>query len=188
MDLGLRYTATSSGGDPAADIPNLGVVFRYRFSDNWLVGGAIDKVEFDFEDPASFLGLVQDPAVPTRDSKIKGQLVSGWVEREIGEPSRKFKWYWSGGAGIASTRATDASGPLTSGGTFQIETETGPEIVASTGLGIRWDLGKHWRIDVTARVDHHLIDWTVTDGVSGATTTVDDFTAAGGSFLFSYRF
>lgn len=185
---GFRYSVLNGGGKPAADMPNLGLVGHYSFGSSWRIGFAVDKVEFDFEGPVEYLGLQQDAAVPTVDSKVSGVLVSAWARQDRPLGARRASWFWSAGLGVSSASAKDARGPLAGGGSFDVQTDTGTDFIATGAAGIRWRLSQNWRLDVAARVDHHLADWTIVDRVSGRTASVGSFTAPGAHVGFFRRF
>lgn len=185
----LRYAVTNGGGEPAADMPNLGIFVRRSVGERWRFAAALDKVEFDFEGPANYLGLEQDfDQLKTVDAKVQGFMVSGWAERAFGRKAARFGWFVRGGIGFSSTSADDARGPLVGGGSFDITTDTGLDIVPSVGAGMRWALGRSWGLELEARVDHHFADWSVEDRVSGAKATIGSFTAPGAGISVTRRF
>ncbi len=57
LHFGVRPGVTLADGEPANDILSVGVFGRYRLTNQWLIGIAVDNAEFDFEDPARVLGL-----------------------------------------------------------------------------------------------------------------------------------
>ena len=81
-----------------------------------------------------------------------------------------------------------ALGPLDGPGTFDIRTEVETEIIASLLAGVQWRLGEHWLLEFALRGDQHFADWEVTDRISGATGTIDDYLALGGHFGIGVRF
>jgi hypothetical protein len=188
FELGLRYTLMMAGGEPANDMPYIGVVFRYAMNERWGIGAAVDKVEFDFEAPAGYLGLQQDSSVPTEDSKIKGQQFSVWVDRQYGKAPSHLRWFWSGGLGFTSPSASDARGPLEGGGTFDIQTDVGTELIPTFAGGARWILGERWVFELAGRLDYHVADWTLRDQVSGNTATVGGYLAYGAHLAVAVRF
>ena len=188
FDLGVRGTVVTAGGEPANDILSYGVFGRYRLSERWLLGAAVDQAEFDFERPWRVIGLQQDPSVETIDAIVTMTTFSGWIEREIGRRERKLKPFWSFGLGFAVPEVDDVTGPLAGGGTFNIETDAGTEILASLTAGIRYALGKRLAAEIAIRVDHHFIDWAVRDRVSGRTGSPDDYTGIGAHLALMFRF
>lgn len=188
FDLGLRYSALHAGGSPAADVPYLGLVFRYAMNDRWTVAGALDKVEFDFESPAAHLGLQQDTSVPTVDSKVEGTQLSVWIDRQYGKAPSRLRWFWNAGLGFTAPSASAARGPLQGGGTFDIQTDVGTEIIPTFAGGARWFLSERWLLELAGRLDHHFADWTVQDQVSGDRTTVGSYTTRGAHIVMAVRF
>lgn len=188
FDLGVRGTVVTASGEPANDIMSYGVFGRYRLSEKWLIGAAVDHAEFDFERPWRVLGLEQDPSVETIDAPTTMTSFVGWIEREIGGRERKLKPFWSIGVGIAVPEVDDVTGPLAGGGTFLIETDAGTEIVASLTAGLRYALGKRFAAELAIRVDQHFIDWEVRDRVSGRTGSPDDYLGIGAHLGLTYRF
>ena len=188
FDLGLRYTLMMAGGEPANDMPYVGLLFRYAMNDRWSIGASVDKVEFDFEAPAVYLGLQQDSSIPTEDSKVKGQQFAVWVDRQYGKAPSHLRWFWSGGVGFTAPSASDARGPLEGGGTFDIQTDIGTEIIPSFAGGARWILDDRWVFELAGRLDYHVADWTLRDRVSGNTATVGGYLAYGAYVAVAVRF
>lgn len=187
-DAGLRYAVVNGGGKPTADMPNVGVAAHYAFHPSWRAGFGVDKVEFDLEGPAEYLGLEQDPGVDTIDSKVKGVLVTAWVRQDVRLGTSPVTWFWSAGLGVSAADAEDVSGPLAGGGTFDVRTDTGSDWMGTVTTGIGWGFAKRWRLDAALRYDHYLADWTFLDRTSGATATLDTFSAPGAQLAIVYRF
>ncbi len=80
------------------------------------------------------------------------------------------------------------SGPLAGGGSYDITTDVGTEILACASGGLRVHLGSSWALEAALRLDQHFTDWTVTDQLSGTTGQVDDYLAKGGHLGISFRF
>ncbi len=68
FQAGLVAGVSVADGEPANDIPGFGVQFRYALSDQWSIGGMLAHTEYDFETPASIVGIVQDPSVEPVDA------------------------------------------------------------------------------------------------------------------------
>jgi hypothetical protein len=77
------------------------------------------------------------------------------------------------GAGFSLVEVDDVQGALLGGGSFEIETDAGTEILGSIGVGYRRRIGR-WRAELSARYDDHAADWELEDAPSGATGSVDD--------------
>jgi hypothetical protein len=184
--LGVRGILTASDGEPANDIPGFGVFGRYRLSDRWSLGLAVDQTEYDFEEPARLVGLRQDPALEPIDVVAEATVVSLWLQRDYAR--NRVTWFWGAGLGFASVDVPDATGRLASGGAFDIRTEADTEIIASLLAGIQRRLGERWFLEFGLRADQHFADWQLTDRVSGATGAVDDYLALGGHLGIGFRF
>lgn len=52
IDIGLRAGIVAADGEPANDIPGAGLVGHYAINDQWTLGAAVDRTEYDFEEPA----------------------------------------------------------------------------------------------------------------------------------------
>jgi len=183
-----RFVVVTAGGEPANDILGFGFAGRFRLSEQWLLGFAVDRADYDFEQPARTLGLKQDPSAEPIDAKATATALSGWIEREYSAGSGRFRFFWNGGVGVASPDVDDVSGPLSGGGSFDITTDPGTELILSLGGGVKARLWKHLALELAARADHHLMDWEVMDRVSGRSGKLDDYTGIGGHFGLNFRF
>lgn len=182
FDLGLRGIITGADGEPANDIPGYGAFGHYRLNDRWSLGVAVDRTEYDFEQPARVLGLQQDPDLPVIDAKAEATVVSAWLQRNFG------LWFLGAGLGFASVDVPDATGPLNGPGTFDVQTEVDTEILASLIAGFQWRLGERWLLEFALRGDQHFAEWIVTDRISGRTARIDDYRAFGGHVGAGFRF
>jgi hypothetical protein len=187
-EIGARFNVVTAGGEPANDILGFGVFGRYRITDRWLLGFAVDRADYDFERPWKVLGLQQDPAVEVIDAPASVTTLSVWAEREHARTGRGLRWFWSAGLGSGSPDVDDVSGPLAGGGTFDITTDPGSETVLSAAGGLRLPFAKRWVFEFQLRADRHLADWKVRDRVSGGTGSIGGYTGLGGSFALSCRF
>ena len=188
FDLGWRGMITAAGGEPANDIPGYGVFGRYRLSDRWSVGLAVDQTEYDFEEPAKLVGIRQDPGVEPVDVKAEATVVGAWLQRDYRRDGGRTAWFWGAGLGFAAVDVPDASGPREGSGRFDIRTEVDTEMIASLLAGVLLRLGSRWFLELAVRADQHFADWQLTDRISGATGTVDDYLALGGQLGFGFRF
>lgn len=187
FDLGVRGVLSVADGEPANDIPGAGLFGRYRLGEHWRLGVAVDRTEYDFEQPARLLGLRQDPAAEPIDSLAEATVVSLWMERTRGG-DRAWDWWWGGGLGFASVDVPAVAGRLASGGRFDIHTEADTEVIASLLAGVDRRLGRRLVLTFALRADQHFADWRVEDRVSGARASVDDYLALGGSLGLAVRF
>ncbi len=189
VEVGVRFDAIVADGEPANDMLGYGVFGRYRLSDRWRLGLAIDHApEFDVERPNEFLGLAGDGSVGDIDAKSTSTALTAWIERVYERPLRRLEWFWGAGGGFATVDVDDVTGPLAGGGTYDITQEVGMEILVGASAGFRFRFAERWALEAALRLDHHLTDWTVTDRVSGRTTDLDDYLAKGAHFGLSYRF
>ena len=116
-----------------------GVVFGWRWKDQWHFGGSIDDMTFDYERPQRELGIVQDPAQKAIDGSNSFTRLSGWLERRY-DNSRDWHWFWGAGLGYASITAEPfVSGPTNSGGTFNITTDASDELHVELGAHVPRD-------------------------------------------------
>lgn len=188
VEVGPRAMVSIAGGEPANDIMSAGVYAKFRLSERWRIGTAIDFAAYDFERPAKLVGLRQDESVGVIDADTSAMIVSTWVEQWFGGEDNKWRWFWTGGIGFSSPDVDDAMGPLEGGGTFNITTDPGTETILSVGGGVRRAISKRWAFDLGLKADHHIADWEVMDRVSGNRGTVDSYTAWGAYGGLTYRF
>ena len=186
---GLRLDVLVADGEPANDIPTAGVFGRYRLNDRWRLGLAVDhSPKFDVERPYEFLGLAGDPSAGEIDANGTSTSLLAWIERVYERPGRRLEWLWGVGGGLANVDVEDVSGPRAGGGLYDITQEVGTEILASLSGGLRLRLAERWVFEAALRLDQHFTDWTVTDRVTGRTTTLDDYLVKGAHFGIVYRF
>lgn len=179
IHIGPRITVVTGGGEPANDMMSVGIQFRYRVSERWLIGAAVDQAEFDFELPWRVVGIEQDTSsLEPIDATVESMIYSAWLERQFSSAGRN-RWFVSGGAGYAFPDVEDVTGPTIGGGSFDLTTNAGTELILSAAAGWRFNLGRHAGLEFAVRADHHLSEWEVTDRVSGATGSTSDYTALG---------
>ena len=178
-EVGPRLLLVTAGGVPTNDMSGYGIQAVFRWRPKWRLGVALDSMGGDFEVPAD---LVQITTPEVLDSSIESLVVSAWAERAYG------RWFWTAGLGYASPDVEDLAGPTSTGGTFDLTTDAGSEIVLSATGGIRWSMGRRLTAEIALRVDHHLAEWTVHDRVSGRTGSIDDYTAYGAHVGLGWRF
>ena len=188
FEVGARGSIMLSDGEPANDVPGYGLFARWRWSERWAIGASVDRVEYDFEQPARLLGLQQDPNLDAIDALATATVVGVWVQRDSSAPSGRWSWFWGGGLAVASVDVPDARGPVAGGGTFDIRTEPNLEVIASILGGVQWRISRRLFLEVAARVEEHFADWEVTDRVSGLTGSVGSYFAYGGCIGGGVRF
>ena len=188
VDIGLRANVLLGDGVPANDILGAGVIGRYRLNNGWFIGAGIDGYKYDFERPASVLGISQDPNEDVIDAKADNTVLFGSFGRLYNETDRGFDWFWSLGLGFASPSIEDVSGPTDTGGTFDLTFDVGNEIHLMGTLGTSYNLSKRWSTSFAARVEHHSMDVTITDRVTGESAKIDSETYTGAYLSLNYRF
>lgn len=188
FDLGVRGIITASNGEPANDIPGFGVFGHYHFKDRWSLGLAVDQTEYDFEQPARILGLQQDQDLEPIDVLAEATVLSAWLQRSFNRPGGRTTWFLGAGLGFATIDVPDAAGPLEGGGTFDIQTDAGSEIIVSLLAGFQSRLGNRFFLEFALRADQHFADWQLTDRASGRTGSIDDYLAYGGYLGIGIRF
>lgn len=187
FDIALRARMTIADGQPANDIPGYGMQAHYALSENWAVGAAVDRLEYDFEEPAKLLGIAQDPTLEPIDAVAEATVLSLWLERRFWRPSAKTFWFVSAGLGASFVDVPEVTGPSADGGTFDIRTTTDTELIASVAAGVQRRFGERWLIEFALRGDQHFADWQSSDRVSGATSATGDYLAWGGHLAFGFR-
>ncbi|MEW6074471.1 MAG: hypothetical protein AB1726_17985 [Planctomycetota bacterium] len=175
-EIGGAGGVTLGDGEPANDLTTYGVFARRRLNDVWAARFALDRMSYDFERPAKLLGITQDPGAEVVDAAATATTLSAWIERTFGGAESANEWFAGAGLGLSSVDVDDASGPVAGGGSFDIATDAGTEILASLDAGYRRALSAHWTLEGLLRVNQHFADWKVVDRVSGAEGTVDDYT------------
>jgi hypothetical protein len=187
-EVGLQGVALLGDGVPANDIIGFGVTGRYYLEDGWFVAGAIESYDYDFERPIEVVGLRQDPAIKTIDAAISTTVVSAHLGKTQTLGRSDFEWFWSLGIGAAFPDADSATGPTDDGGTFNVTTDAGTEIHLLSAIGLEYRFTPALSVRAAARAEHHFIDLSVTDQVSGATGTVDSHSPLGMNVGVAWRF
>ena len=187
IDLGLSLAIDAADGTPANDIPGAGVLGRYTLNDQWAIGVAVNRTEYDYEEPAAIVGIVQDPTMEVIDALAAATTVRVWIERSLTDARRPMLFFLGAGVGAAFTDVPDVTGPRADGGTFDIRTEVDTEIIATVIGGARRTFGERWSGEVAVRAEQHFADWRSTDRVSGAQASIDDYLTWGIQFTLAYR-
>ncbi len=180
MELAGRLNIVGSDGTPTNDMLGYGLVGHYKLSNDWYVGFTLDySPNFDFENTAAVVGIVQDPAVDAIDSVGSSSALTGFIERRYSSESVNFQWFWNIGAGFATLDFKNATGPVQGGGSFDISTQADTEILITSSIGMQQHINQNWSARYTLSYDQHLADWTVTDSISSATAKVSDYAIYG---------
>lgn len=185
--VGGRLDIMVGNGEPANDVPSYGIFATYAASDAWKFGILLQHSDWDFEGPAAILGIQQSPTVETIDSKASQEALSAWAESPFGHPGG-WTAFWQLGAGAASIDVPNASGPTASGGQFNIQIDAATTPFVFGVVGLRRELGPHWRLDGALRLEYLFADYTLRDTVSGQTASIGSYTQYGAFFAFAYAF
>ncbi len=187
-EVGFTANAFSAGGEPSNDILGQGLFVKRKLSNTSNVVGALDLVSgADFEEPARFLGIMQDQSLKAIDTKSDRTTLSVWYERSFGDDiDRGF--FWKVGGSVASVDADPVSGPIDGGGMFNITTDAGTELSVLAGLGYTQPLTERLSFVGSFDVGYTSADWTVTDTVSGTTKQLGDYSTYGARLGLSYSF
>lgn len=185
-DLTGRFNAVGGTGEPSNDILGFGVVLHRRLSDEWYLGFGIDVAhEFDVETPNELLDIDGVGEVDALGTMI---LLTALAERRYAFESSNWSAFWNLGFGIASVDVDDADGAVEGGGRYDIEIDADTETVLVGGVGLMQRLGENWSMRYEATVEQHFADWEVSDRVSGASDSYDDYTVSGLRLGLNYRF
>jgi hypothetical protein len=188
-DIGYRAGVSLGKGEPSNDLPIAGNLFvRRRFDESWALSAWIESAAGDFEQPAKVVGLVQDPNVADIDAALSVLTLGLAGERTLWSYGGGSRLYGLLGAAYSSIDADDTSGALQGGGTFDITTDPGSEILGSLGLGYQWRPWKHVSLEGLVRYDYHFADWEVRDTISGNTGSIDDYSSYAFLVGLSYSF
>ena len=187
FDVGVRAGISVADGEPANDIPGYGILGRYALNEQWSIGAAIDRVEFDFEEPAKIIGIAQDPALEPIDALAEATNISAWLERKFRRTQSPTIWFVGAGLAAASVDVPDAAGRRADGGQFDITTEVDTEVIVSIMGGIRREFGRRWHAEFSLHADQHFADWQIVDRISGAQGTVGNYWAWGGNLALGVR-
>lgn len=187
-EFGLRANVLLGDGKPANDILGAGLVWRHNRHSGWFFGGSLDTYAFDFERPASYLGIRQDPDVDVIDATATSTVLGGFMGREYGDTNNGWRWFWSVGLGAGFGSVDNVSGPIDGGGSFDLTIDRGTEVHLQGALGTTWYFTSQWSASFTARVEHHFMDVNITDNISGAKTSIDSQSPVGASLSLNYRF
>jgi len=179
---GIRGGVTLGDGIPSNDMPYGGAFGRYRLGDQWLVGVGVDRFEFDFEQPANVVGI--DPTAIV-DALATEYVVNAWVEREL-TAGTGLTPFLGAGIGIGFVNVDDAVGTVGGGGAFRLTTDAGTEFIPSALGGIRY--GGSAFAELGLHADYRFTTWDVTDEVSGATGSIDDYFTYGAHIAVAWKF
>ncbi len=188
--LGLRAGISTAGGVPSNDAYTMGLALRYHLGEGRNVGVALERMQYDFERPWRIVGVEQDKSIEPDDidAAATSTGLSVFYERAYGGPHQRWVPYWSAALAVASPDADPVTGPAVGGGTFDMRTDPGTEIVPGLRAGYQLNFGAALSADFSLTVNHHFADWKVEDRQSGNTGTVDNYTHYGLQLGLVYRF
>ena len=186
--FGLRANVLVGSGKPANDILGAGLIGRRNRDDGWFYGGSIDTYVYDFERPASYVGLMQDPNVDVIDADGSNTVIAGFLGREYDAEDGGFRWFWTAGLGVGFADVDDVSGPTDTGGTFDLTFTVDTEIHVMGTLGTTYDFSPKWSATLAGRLEHHFMGIEITDQVTGNTASIDSQTVMGAYLSLNYRF
>ena len=186
-DIGIRIGVSAADGEPANDIPTAGLVVHFALDGRWRIGAALDRSEYDVEEPAKLAGIVQDPAVEVIDALAEATTLSVWAERTLTNPTRAMSLFVGSGLGAAFVDVPDVDGPRANGGCFDVHTQVSTEFIVSLLGGVRREFAERWYAEAAVRIDQHFADWVFTDRVSGARGSVDDYLTWGAYFTVGWK-
>ena len=186
--FGLRANVLVGSGKPANDILGAGLIGRRYRDDGWFWGGSIDSYAYDFERPASYVGLMQDPNVDVIDADGSNTVIAGFLGREYDADDGGFRWFWTAGMGLGFANVDDVSGPTDTGGTFDLTFKVDTEVHVMGTWGAVYDFSPKWSTTLSTRFEHHFMDIRITDQVTGNTSSIDSQTVIGAYLSLNYRF
>lgn len=187
-EIGARTNVLLGDGVPANDILGNGVIWRFYMDNGWIAGATADFYAYDFEAPSALLGIEQDPNVKTIDADGSSTVIGGYFGRRYGDGSDGFDWFWTAGVGAGFPDVKNVTGPTSTGGTFDITVDAKTEFHLMTTLGTFYYFTPTWSATLAARFEHHFIDMTITDAVTGNTMTLDSQSPMGAYLSLNYRF
>lgn len=174
--LAPYVTITTGDGEPAHDIPRMGLKGRYLLNRNLYLTMTMDYTKFDFERPYKLLGIDSTNEI---DAKVSGMIFGAGAEREFSF-NRLIKPYVGAGIGVTFISADDITGKSPNGDAFDISTDTGTEFIPYVNGGVRWMFWRNLSLDLGTRFEYHVADWVVTDRASRLSNSIDDYFQYGG--------
>ena len=185
-ELSGRLNLMGATGDPTNDILGFGLMLHRQLSDDWYLGFSIEhSSEFDVERPNEKFDI---DSVSETDAVGSMTMLTAVAERRYAMESSNWAWFWNLGVGLADYDFDNAEGDIEGGGSFDIKVEADTEAVLLGGIGLMQHLGENWSARYELAFEQHFADWKVTDQVTGATDSYDDFTVTGARLGLNYRF
>jgi hypothetical protein len=188
IDMSLRTNVLVGDGRSSSDILGYGVIGRYYLSSGWFAGATLDSYEYDYEHALHLDGNIQDPADSEVDALATNTVISGFIGRLYGGSERGFDWFWTAGLGVGFPGINNFSGNTDGGGAFALTYDTSTELHLTGSIGTSYRFTPTWSATFAARLEHHFIEVTATDSVSGTTSTIDAQSPLGAYLSIDYRF
>lgn len=188
IQVSLRANVLLGDGIPANDILGVGVIGRYDLNNGWFAGAALDAYEYDWEHAARTAGFEQDPAEDEIDALASSTVLSGYFGRLYGQTNAGFDWFWSAGLGVGFPEVDDFSGTSSTGAAISLSYDASTEIHVMGTLGTSYHFSPTWSATFAARVEHHFMDVTSTDAISGAKTNIDSQSPIGAYISIDFKF
>jgi len=116
------------------------------------------------------LGLVND-------ASASNTIISAWLKHDFGQDSKAWKPFWLAGIGFGITDIDEVRGDVSGGGTYDISTDGGTEIIPFVDAGLLHTFSKSLEAEFGIRAQYHIGGWDVKDRNSGLTGSVDDYLA-----------
>lgn len=185
LQIGGRFGIILADGEPANDMMMYGVYGRYRLRPNWHWGFGVDFLSFDFERPYRVLGL---QSTVENDAPASNTVIHTSLEYELRRGSPNWVPFILGGIGVGIVDVDDVRGDLLGGGTYDITTDGGTEVIPMVGVGLRYLLGNRFAAELGFRAQYHIGGWDVVDRTSGRKGSVDDYLAYGAYAGLVFRF
>lgn len=142
-EVGLRANVLFGDGVPANDMIGYGIGGRYYLAEGWFIAAALETYTFDFERPIEVVGLEQDREADVIDAEVNTTVVSAALGRKYGADRSGFDWFWSIGIGAGFPDDDSVSGPLSTGGTFDLSTTSSTEFHLMAKLGAAYHFSPH---------------------------------------------
>lgn len=93
--LGTRFTVLAADAPPANDMPGWSLVARRALGEGsrWRAGIALDRYEFDHEEPYKPLGIALPTELEAIDAVNESTVLSAFVERHCGSAAVRYEWF-----------------------------------------------------------------------------------------------
>jgi hypothetical protein len=188
VDLSLRTNVLLGDGQSSKEILGYGVIGRYYLSSGWFTGATLDNYEYDYGHATHLGGIAQGPADSEIDALATNTVISGFIGRLYGGNNQGFDWFWTAGLGVGFPNINNFSGYTIGGEPFALTYEADTEIHLTSSIGTSYRFTPTWSATFAARLEHHFMEVTATDSVSGSTSTIDAQSPLGAYLSIDYRF